>query len=99
MSGTPGSGSGEPDEIERQLRASLSLAGATSAHIDDLVVSADAWREAAGAAGRTLARPVMTAIVGGSVHAVLRDWPITADEIAKDRAAIRSAVDEGGRAV
>jgi len=78
-------GSSPVSELTEQLRASLSLTGVASAHVDDLDMAPDAWLQAARAAAFQLGRPVHATTVAGTVYAALRDWPATDEEAARER--------------
>ena len=73
-----------------ELRSALVRTGAASSSIDDLDVAPELWLASARAAAESLLRPVQTMTAGGSLFAVLTDWPVDDDELAKDRAAIRA---------
>jgi len=77
-------------ELISELRSALVRTGAVSSSIDDLDVAPELWLASAREAAESLVRPFQTMAAGGSLFAVLTDWPIDDDELARDRSAIRA---------
>jgi len=80
----------QPGDLISELRSALVRTGAVSSNIDDLDVAPELWLASAQEAADSLVRPMQTTTVGGLLFAVLTDWPVNDDELARDRAAIRA---------
>ena len=77
-------------DLISELQSALVRTGAVSSSIDDLDVAPELWLASAREAAELLVRPVQTTTAGGSLFAVLTDWPVDDDELARDHAAIRA---------
>jgi hypothetical protein len=82
-----------------QIRAALERDGHCQVPIAELTVSIAEWRKYARAAGRDLRRPIQTVAGEDMVYASLRDWPRDETEKARHDAAMRSAMEEVGKAL
>jgi hypothetical protein len=80
--------------VEAVIRAKLLAEGSISEDVATLPVNVSAWRAAARRVAKSLARPTWTGLdpQGQVVWAELADWPTTADEEARQRAATRRAI-------
>jgi len=80
--------------VETVIRAQLQAEGSISEDVATLPVNVSAWRAAARRVAKSLARPTWTGLDlrGQVVWAELADWPATADEEARQRAATRRAI-------